>query len=288
MKDSILVPTDFSEVCNNAFNHACDLAKNLGDVQVIALHVITKETKSYLDKQKLDKASLEDRLKNYVLGKKAEFEVETDYVLSEGSIFDEISRVSKELNSAFVVLGTHGKIGFQRITGSYALKVINSTEVPTIVVQKKPVKTGGYKKIVFPVSPFSEDRQKVNYAVTMAKDFDATIHLFPKLESDKFARKKILGIVKQIMQIFDEKEVKYCKKLPEEGAGNFSKQVIDYAVVNDADLIMIVTSSNAALPMFDSADEQIIFNTSQIPVMCINPARVKKIASFGGGSWSGF
>lgn len=285
MKDSILVPTDFSEVCNNAFNHACDLAMEL-NVKVIALHVITKETKSYLDAQKLDKAALEERLKAYVLGKKAEYQIDTDYVIREGSIFEEIGIISKELRTEFVVLGTHGKVGFQRLTGSYALKVINSTEIPTIVVQKKEPKSGGYRNIVFPVSPYSEDRQKINYAVSLAKMFNATIHMVPKYETDKFARKKILGMIKQIKEIFDENDVSYSKKLPEEGAGNFSKQVIDYAVVNDADLIMIVTTSNASLPMFDSTDEQIVFNTSQIPVMCINPARVKKIANFSSG-WSG-
>lgn len=285
MKDSILVPTDFSEVCNNAFNHACDLAQELG-AKVIALHVITKETKSYLDSQKLEKDGLEERLNDYVKGKKAEYDIEVDYILREGSIFDEISSVSKDLNSAFVVLGTHGKVGFQRLTGSYALKVINSTEIPTIVVQKTVQKNTDYKNIVFPVSPYSEDRQKINYAISLAKSFDATIHLFPKYETDKFARKKILGIVKQIKVIFDENGVSYNKKMPEEMAGNFSKQIIDYSVMNNADLIMIVTSSNASLPMFDSSDEQIVFNTSRIPVMCINPARVKKITTFRSG-WSG-
>lgn len=286
MKDSILVPTDFSEVCNNAFNHACDLAKSLG-LRVIALHVVTKETKSYLDSQKLDKDALETRLKDYVAGKKAEFEVDTDYVLREGSIFDEISNVSKELQSVFVVLGTHGKVGFQRLTGSYAIKVINSTDIPTIVVQKKPIDSGGYKKIVFPVKSFSENLQKVKYAVDIARNFEATIHIFPKFETDKYARSKVLGDLNHIQKMFAENGVDYCKNIPEESAGNYSKQVIDYAVVNDADLIIIITSSNAALPMFDSSDEQIVFNTSQIPVMCINPARVKKIASFG-GTWTGF
>ncbi len=285
MKETILVPTDFSEVCNNAFNHACDLAKDL-DLKVVALHVITKETKSYLDKQKLSNDSLEKRLADYVNGKKAEFEVDTDYVLIEGSIFDVISNVSQEMKSAFVVLGTHGKVGFQRLTGSYALKVINSTEVPTIVVQKKPLE-GAYKKIVFPISAFAEDRQKLNVAMAIAHAFDATIHLFPKYETDKYAKKKILGIVKQVQSIFDEHKIKYSKNIPEESAGNYSKQVIDYAVVNNADLIMIVTGSSATLPMFDTGDEQIIFNSSQIPAMCINPARVKKV-SFGSGSWSGF
>lgn len=288
MKNSILVPTDFSEVCNNAFNHACDIAKIL-NIKVVALHIITPETKSYLESQNLDTTSLETRLKDYVHGKKAEFEVETDYILREGSIFDEIGSISKEINSSFIFLGTHGKVGFQRLTGSYALKVVNSTEIPSVVVQKKPTKPGGYKNIIFPVKAFSENLQKVKYAVDLATIFKSTIHLVPKYESDKYAKAQLLGDINHIQKIFEENGIQYNKQLPEEGAGNFSKQVIDYAVINDADLIMIVTSSSATLPMFDSADEQIIYNTSQIPVMCINPARVKKIASFGsGGNWSGF
>ncbi len=286
MKNTILVPTDFSEVCNNAMNHACDLAKELG-LKVIALHIITKETKTFLDSQNLEKNSLEQRLRDYVNGKKAEFEVETDYILKEGSIFEEIGTISKEQNSVFVVLGTHGKVGFQRLTGSFALKVINNTEIPTIVVQRKPIKSGSYKNIIFPLTAFSEDRQKVKIAMAFAKIFDATIHIFPKYESDKYAKAKIIGIVKQILDIFDENGVKYCKKLPDESAGNFSKQVVDYAVINDADLIMIVTGSSLNLPMFDSTEEQIIFNSSQIPAMCINPARVTKIYS-GGGNWTSF
>lgn len=287
MKNSLLVPTDFSEVCNNAFNHACDLAKTL-DAKVIALHVITPETKSYLESQSLTDSALEQRLKDYVIGKKAEYEIDTDYILREGSIFDEIGNVSKDLNSIFIVLGTHGKLGFQRLTGSYALKVINNTEIPSIVVQKKPIKPGGYKNIVFPIRAFSENLQKVKYAAELAKIFNSTIHLVPKYENDKYAKTQVLGDINHIQKIFEENKIEYSKQIPDEGAGNFSKQVIDYSIINDADLIMIVTSSTATLPMFDSGDEQIIYNTSQIPVMCINPARVKKINPFGPGNWVGF
>ena len=284
MEKTILVPTDFSEVCNNAMNHACDLAKHL-KIKVLALHVVTKETKSYLDKEKLQSNALESRLKDYVAGKKAEFEVETDYVLQAGSIFDVISKVSKDRNSVFIVLGTHGKVGFQRLTGSYALKVINSTDIPSIVVQKKALE-GGYKNIVFPLSAYSNDRQKTSMAAAIAKAFNSKVHLFPKYESDKFAKNKLLSLIKFTLHYFDEKGVDYCNELPPESAGNFSKQVIDYAVVNNADLIVIVTGSKTSLPMFDSNDEQIVFNSVQIPVMCINPARVDT-KTFGGGSWSG-
>jgi hypothetical protein len=73
-----------------------------------------------------------------------------------------------------------------------------------------------------------------------------------------------MSVVKQIKTIFDKHNVKYVDKVSDEGAGNFAKQVIDYAVSNEADLIMTMVSTGAFLPFFDSADEQIIFNTSQI------------------------
>ena len=71
---------------------------------------------------------------------------------------------------------------------------------------------------------------------------------------------------------FDENEVSY-EIQKAETAGNFSKQVIDYATAINSDLIMIMTNPDKGLPTFilGSYDEDMIFNTSQIPVMCINP-----------------
>ncbi len=281
-KDSILVPTDFSEVCDNAINHGCDLA-NYFNFKVYILHVITKETKKFLKEEGKTVDYLKEKLENYAKEKAEEFGVEVIPVLKEGSIFDVIGQTAKELEVGLVILGTHGKVGFQRLTGSYALKVINNTEVPTVVVQKKRY-TGGYKNIVFPITPITEDRQKVKLAISIAKSFDAKIHIFPKEENDKIWLKKMRVITKQITDSFDAAGVRYVVADPSEWPGNFAKQVIDYSVVNDADLIMIMTSSEPTLPMFDTWDEQIIFNSSQIPVMCINPARVKTI-KFTGSTW---
>ena len=56
---------------------------------------------------------------------------------------------------------------------------------------------------------------------------------------------------------------------------NFAKQVIDYATANNADLIMIMTDPDKSFTSYllGRYDEEIIFNTSQIPVMCVNPRK---------------
>ncbi len=272
--DIILVPTDFSEVCENAVAHSIGIAKHIKH-KIVLLHIVNEDTKQYLEDNKLAISNIEQKLKEQVENIYKEHNVEASYLIKEGKLFKQVQKAVSEVGAKMIVLGTHGKVGFQRITGSYALKVISRTNVPTIVVQKKGLHRP-YKKIVFPVTTDTQDRQKVNWAIFIAKTFDATIHIFPRRESEKYQKKKIMSVVKQIKVIFDKHGIKYVDKVSEEGAGNFAKQVIDYAVINEADLIMTMVSSERFFHFFDSQDEQIIFNTSQIPVICINPVTVKK------------
>lgn len=272
----ILIPTDFSEVCNNAVNHGAVLAKYL-KYKVTLLHVINKDTKAYLKKNNLGESYLADKLQEEVNRLVAQNSIEADYTIKDGNIFSIIGEVADEVEAKLIILGTHGKVGFQRLTGSYAVKIITNTDVPTIVVQKKTF-SNGYRNIIFPVSVTTKDRQKVNWAIYLAKTFNSTVHIFPKYETDKYLKKKIMAIVKTIKTIFDQNNVKYVDKVSEDGGGNFAKQLIDYAVINEADLIMIMTSSDSLIPMFDNWAEQIIFNSSQIPVICVNPVNVKVLS----------
>jgi len=272
----ILVPTDFSEVCENAVQHTLQIAKSI-DFKVSLLHIINKDTKSYLKDNKLGIESIEKKLQDKIKEYKIKYKIDIDYIIKEGKLFKQVQKTVTEIGANMVVLGTHGKVGFQRITGSYALKVIEKTNVPTIVVQQKSIEHT-YKNIVLPVTVSSQDRQKVNWAIFIAKTFRATVHIFPKREDEKYHKKKIMSVIKQIKLIFDKHNVKYVDKVSEEGAGNFAKQVIDYAIINDADLIMTMLNTDNFMPFFDSQDEQIIFNTSQIPVICINPVKTKSFS----------
>jgi hypothetical protein len=89
--------------------------------------------------------------------------------------------------------------------------------------------------------------------------------------------------VKQITEYFTTNEVKFSIKVAEKNT-NFAKQVVDYATSINADLIMIMTDPDQSFKRFilGSWDEQIIFNGSQIPAMCINPRKLnwQKIVSY--------
>lgn len=269
----VLIPTDFSEVCDNAVHHGVELARSL-KYQVIILHVINRETKSKLRKEDLDITYIEQKLDDYKKRYAAGPEVKINTMHVEGSIFSAINEVAIDIKANMMVLGTHGKKGLQHLFGSYALKVVLESPVPVIVVQKKNYGSG-YKEIVFPVSNDVEPRQKVQWAKLISKLFNAKVHLFQSLEKDPVMNERLNIITKQITDIFDESGLEYSVTVAKESS-DYADQVLSYAVTTDAKLIMIMTRPNVDLPGFSLAgwDERLMFNEAQIPVMCINPTEL--------------
>ncbi len=276
--DVILVPTDFSEVCQNAIDHGASIA-HVMKYRVVLLHVINKDTNKFLDEEHLNDDVISEKLEKIAADASKKYDVQVEFLVKKGDLFENIKEATDTVGAKLIILGTHGKVGFQKITGSYVLKVIEVTSTPTIIVQKRRY-TEGYKNIVFPITASTQDRQKVTWAINIAKLFDATVHMIPKFESGKFYKNRIMSITKQIKNIFDEYNVKYVDKVSSPTEGNFSKQVLDYAIANDAELIMTLVNKDKGL-FFSSWDEKLIYNTAQIPVICINPIDTKKTTWVG-------
>jgi nucleotide-binding universal stress UspA family protein len=266
----ILIPTDFSEVCGNAISHGVKLAKSMG-CSVCILHVINKETKAFLKKRDAGVDYIEFRLKEYKRYYEKKYSVTIETLAVEGSIFEAINQVAKDIKATLMVLGTHGKIGLQHVFGSYALRVVIDSPVPVIVVQKRHFRSG-YHHIVFPISNELEPRQKVQWAVTISRLFNSTIHLYRAKETDPVLNNRLDIITSQITKVMDEKAVPHTLTVAEKPA-NFAKQVLSYSSKNCADLIMIMTEPNYDVQGFSYSkwSEALMFNTTQMPVMCINP-----------------
>lgn len=276
----VLVPTDFSEVCNNAIMHGAEISRHFNYTLTI-LHVIDKETKSQLKKENLPDASIEERLTKLSNDISAQHGIKVNFISRTGSIFNTIGEVANELGVSLLLLGTHGKVGLQQhLTGSFALKVVTTSSAPVIVIQKGTRFDQGYKNIVFPVSTTAEVRQKVKWVVMIAKAFKSKIHIVQLYESLEESQMKMRVINSQIMEKFDEHKIQYVQYLAKKG-GNFGKQVLEYAKENNADLITIMTTPDAINFMLGPYDEHMIFNDHEIPVMCVNPIETKIKHWFG-------
>ncbi|MCD4724029.1 MAG: universal stress protein [Bacteroidales bacterium] len=264
LKKIILVPTDFSEVCGNAINQAAAAAKHL-QYKMVLLHVIDKNTKSFLKNEGEGFDYVEKQLETIAANLVAEFGIQVDTVSKEGDIFTTISEVATDVDASLMYMGTHGKVGMQKLTGSYALKVVTNSPVPVIVIQKRQF-DGPYREIVFPITSDAGIWEKTEWAVHIAKQFKATIKIFQ--QSGEIIDKAVVGITNH----FHKNDVKYTINVARKSSG-FSNQVIDFATSSNADMILIMTNPEKGLTSFilGSYDEEMIFNTSQIPVMCVNP-----------------
>lgn len=261
----VLVPTDFTEVADNAINQAAEAARYL-NYKVCLLHVIDKNTKSTLKKENLNEESIRQKMEAICQGIRTHFGISAEYIAREGSIFTTIAEVAKEVGARLLYMGTHGKVGLeQHLTGSYAIKVVTSSPAPVVVVQKRSFDKG-YHKIVLPITSNAGPWEKTKWAAYIASNFKAEVHIYqlPGAETEE-ATQTITGY-------FDKNNLKYTIRTADKSS-DFSKQVIDYATANNADLIMIMTNPDKGFSTFilGSYDEEMIFNTSQIPVMCINP-----------------
>ena len=271
-KNLILIPTDFSEACDNAIDHGVEIAKTY-DAEVCILHVINKDTKLYLQKNDLTEEDLEKRMEVIAKAITDNHKVKVSVIIRQGSIFSEINKTSQEISAGLMVLGTQGIKGFQKLMGGFAMRIILHSPVPVIVVQKRAF-SGGYKNIIFPVNESIEYDQKIDWAGKLHFAFQSKIHIFKFKESDPEYLKSINEVTQNIISSLETKGINFVETEAKHES-NFSKQILEYAVSNSADMIMIMTNNDEFEPSFilGSPEEKVIYNTSQIPVLCINPVK---------------
>jgi nucleotide-binding universal stress UspA family protein len=204
----------------------------------------------------------------------------------KGSIFSAIAEYANEedRNASLVVMGTHGMKGMQKLTGSWALKVIVKSKIPFIVVQDPPVDQNRYHNIVFPVDFRVEDKEKMGMAIFMGKYFDSKIHILKGTPSDKGLAAKVNKNLNFAVKYLIQNNVEY--EIHETSSGKTAQKTIDFANKINADLILIVTTKSPTFAdyMLGASEQEIIANSSRIPVCCVNPkASFANTSQFMGG-----
>ncbi len=187
-KKLIVVPWDFTHVAENALAHAVKISRMV-DNDICLLHIVDTGVgaKALVEKT--------NHLKRLVEENHTKYNVTLSYHISKGSIFSAIAEYVNEKEANLVVMGTHGMKGMQKLTGSWALKVIVKSKVPFIVVQDPPADQGRYHNIIFPVDFRGENKQKMKMAIFMGKYFESKIHMLVSGSTDKGILKKTLILI---------------------------------------------------------------------------------------------
>ncbi len=275
-KKSIMVTWDFSAVSINALNHAIKLARIL-KYSIVLFHIVEEESQVEEAKGKLEKEV--EKIKNDH-GEIVEFFVD------HGKIFREISEyASKEENNVhFVVMGTHGMKGSQKLFGSWALRVIAGSEVPFIVVQDDPAEKERYTDIVFPIDFKSENKEKLQWAIFLGKYLNSKIHLYKAPVVDKDLQKKVNINLNFAIRFLIQNNIEYeIHTASKPGSGNFQKELLAFSKKISADLILITTTKHLTKVdyIFGAKEQYLLSNNEKIPVMCVNPkSNFAKVGQF--------
>ena len=265
MKTKLLVPTDFTNEAHSAIQHAVKLGVII-QAEVILLNVVKEKndisnaTAKLADEEKWAKSINEN--------------IEVRSIVRVGNIFDDIGDAASELGVSMIFMGTHGASGWQKITGSYAIKVITNSSVPFIVVQDQLMNDTGYDSIVVPLDLNNETKQKLEMVANIAHYFDSEVHLITPNESDEFLSNKLKANRIWAAKYLKGKKVKFTTQIVDEG-DNLLEGVFKLSAKVEADLIAIMNlQKNSLMGILGSSYQQeIIANKAKIPVLCLNPLK---------------
>jgi len=273
-KKLIIVPWDFTHVAESALAHAVKIGKMVNN-DICLLHIVDTDIKV--------KAEGEKRaLLNHVASEGSKkYNMTISAFVAKGSIFTAIAEFANSKEANLVVMGTHGMKGMQKLTGSWALKVIVKSKVPFIVVQEPPADQDRYHNIVFPIDFRVENKEKMGMAIFMGKYFDSKIHIIKIVTSDKSLARKINVNMNFAIKYLIQNNIDY--EIHDMPHGKFAQHTIDFAQKINADLILIVTTKNITVAdyVLGASEQYIIANSSKIPVCCVNPkASFAKVGQF--------
>src|SRR6188474_1214309 len=132
----VLCPVDFSDTSQHALDHAGGIA-GWYDARLTVLYVFANLPTMDLPPQVLEdaeRARLMTLLKE--MARRVPATVPTDFRIQEAaSVHDELLAQVAATHTDLLVLGTHGRSGFQQLfLGSVTEKVIRKAPCPTLVV----------------------------------------------------------------------------------------------------------------------------------------------------------
>jgi nucleotide-binding universal stress UspA family protein len=248
---NILYTTDFSPTAEAAAPYAWELAKRYG-AKVIALHVRPVEANGMVppeawagvhEANELQAKQQAGHLKTLFRG------IENEVEVTEGAIWDEISRTIEEKEVDLLVTGTHGREGFGKVVmGSHAENILRHSPVPVLVVgpyvRSEPETTARMKRILF-ATDFSEaSLAALPHAISLAEENQAELDILrvvPPQKSGELVNPSDLmdAAVRQMKQLVPMEAEAWCKPHYLAEVGQPAQKILQVAELREADLIVL-------------------------------------------------
>jgi len=224
--DRIVSPVDFSENSERAFDHAVALARWF-EAAITVLHVPALPAPAIPPGGELPyPLRLSTELRDDLLKRLEEFVADAresgvmvDVALHEGTPAAEVLHQADERSADLIVMGTHGRGGFERlILGSVTERVVRTARCPVLTIPPGargaiPEVQAGYATILC-ATDFSEASSvAAEYALSLAQEARSTVIL--------------LNVVQSYLDDLASPGASYREKLVDEALGRLRGSVPD-------------------------------------------------------------
>jgi nucleotide-binding universal stress UspA family protein len=289
--ERILCPIDFSDISQHALGYASAMARWY-DARLTVLFVF-----SNVAAMDLPPLILDDVDRERLLGEMRRFAscvpstVAVDFLLREaGFAHDEIVAQASATGADLLVLGTHGRSGFQHLfLGSVTEKVMRKAACPTLIVPPRAPETvaspaAQFRRILCPVDFSDSSLAALEYAFSIAEEADAQLTLLhavaiPPVFSDEPAVINDLSRVSEVTaararrklhDLVPEQVRTFCTVDTAVIEGRAYREILRQAAERRADLIVMGVQGRGALDLlvFGSTTHHVI-RASACPVFIV-------------------
>ena len=273
--NSILIPTDFSELSESALKVGIDIAKRQ-NAEVTLLHIVDVlpvllPTQVLLSDPQELLSRMEEKLEEISERIRKESGVKAVVKALEGTPADRICKFAYEENISLIVMGTHGVSGLREFfIGSEAFKVVKNAICPVLTIPGNWQKTD-FDKVLFPVRLNPGTMDTYFYARPIIEKNNSELFVLGLYEQKKdMVEEEISKSINKVKQQLDNDKVVFKSEISQ--SKDFPAKTIEIAMQYEADLIILTTNIDHDFKAyFVGPFVQQVVNHSRLPVLCIKP-----------------
>jgi nucleotide-binding universal stress UspA family protein len=298
----ILCPVDFSDISQHALDHAAAIARWY-EARLTLLYVFANFPVMDVPPLVLE-APERERLMVGMRGMAAAVprQVPVDVRIEEAPyIHEEILAQLGATRTDLLVLGTHGRSGFQRLfLGSVTEKVMRKATCPTLVVPPRApgVPAGApvqFRRILCPVDFSVSSLDALAYALNMAQEADAQLTLLhvvelppvlseaptmPPPDLPRIREAAAADARNKLHALIPESAHTYCTVETAVVEGRAYRQILQHATERQSDLIVMGVHGRGKLDLlvFGSTTHHVI-RASACPVLIVRSVQAPRMGS---------
>ncbi|MDQ2071384.1 universal stress protein [Haloarcula sp. NS06] len=288
--DSILVPTDGSDGARIGARRGINLAATIdADLHVLSA-VDARDIEPDLnadgqtERERLLETEAEQAVDSIARLAGTHLSGRITTAVESGIPFQTINDYVDTHDIDLIVMGTQGRTGFERVVlGSVAEKTLRTADVPIVTVTPDGdiVEIGDqqYENVLLPTDGSEGAELAVEWGITLAEVFDATIHTLYSVDTSRFGGVEGSAEIHDALEQTGQKALETVHERASEAdvsvAGNIAsgpaaRTILSYSEEHDIDLTVMGTHGRSGLTRYltGSVTETVVRN-SAIPVCCV-------------------